>query len=95
MAKKLRSVFTILLLRIIILVIFFNVVIAGFLIYEAANIQKRNIEIAHKNNQNEIIGLIDSWNSILKSMDEIFSITLENAMLKIIDIHTDTGFRNC
>jgi len=88
MAKKLRSVFTILLLRIIILVIFLNVVIAGFLIYEAANIQKRNIEIAHKNNQNEIIGLIDSWNSILKSMDEIFSTTLENAMLKIIDIHT-------
>jgi serine phosphatase RsbU (regulator of sigma subunit) len=69
-------------------VIFFNVVITGLMIYETTNIQKRNIESAHKKNQNEIIGLIDSWNSILKSMDEIFSTTLENAMLKIIDIHT-------
>jgi len=88
MLKKTRSVFTILFLRILILVILFNVVIAGLMIYEAANIQKRNIEIVHKRNLNEITGLIDSWNSILKSMDQIFSITLEHAMLKVIDIDT-------
>jgi serine phosphatase RsbU (regulator of sigma subunit) len=94
MLKKKRSVFTILLLRIIILVIFFNIVIAILAIYEATNIQKRKIEIVHKNNQNEIAGLADSWNTILKLMDEIFHISLDYALLKIIDIHTEQDLGN-
>ena len=89
MSKKKRSVFTILLLRIIILVIIFNVVIAILVINEIANIQKRKIENIHKNNQSDITGLMDSWNAVLKSMDDIFQISIENALLKIIDINAE------
>src|SRR5512139_3886682 len=89
MSKKKRSVFTILLLRIILLVIIFNVVIAILVINEIANIQKRRIENVQKDNQNEIAGLTDSWNAVLKSMDDIFQISIDNALLKIIDINAE------
>ena len=89
MSKKRRSVFTILLLRIIILVILFTVVIGSLMIYETENLQKRNVDIIQKKTKDEIVGLMDSWDAILKSIDEILSVTLENAMLKIIDIHSE------
>ena len=74
-------------LRIIIVVILFNVVIGCLMIYETENLQKRNVEIIQKKTQDEIVGLMDSRDAILKSIDEIFSVTLEYAMLKIIAIH--------
>lgn len=87
MSKKRRSVFTILLQRIITLVILFNLIIVSLIFYETENLQKRNVEIIQKKTQDEIVGLKDSWDVILKSIDENLSATLEYAMLKIIDIH--------
>lgn len=69
------------------MVILLNVVIGSLMIYETENLQQRNVEIIQKKTQDEIVGLMDSWDAILKSIDETFSVTLENAMLKIIDIH--------
>lgn len=69
------------------MVILFDVVIGSLMIYETENLQQRNTEIIQKKTQDEIVGLMDSWDAILKSIDETFSVTLENAMLKIIDIH--------
>jgi len=87
MSEKRRSIYTILLLRIIIVVILFNVVAGGLIVYDTENLQARNDEIIQRKTRNEIAGLMDSWDAILKSMDAIFSVTLEYAMQKIINIH--------
>ena len=93
MPKKRKSVFNILFLRIIIVIILFTVVIGGLMIYETENLQKRNIEVIKKENQDEIEGLMDSWYVSMKSINEIFKITFENLMQQTRQINSeiDTG----
>jgi len=93
MPKKRKSVFNILLLRIIIVIILFTVVTGGLMIYETENLQKKNIEVIKKENQNDIEGLMDSWYVTMVSINGIFKVTFENMIQQTSRINSeiDTG----
>lgn len=86
MSNKRKSVFTILLVRIIILVILVNGVMASFQIYETIKLQKRNVEITRDKIQSEIIGLLDTWKAILESMDKVFGQKIENTSERVVNL---------
>jgi serine phosphatase RsbU (regulator of sigma subunit) len=94
MPKKRRSVFNILLLRIIIVIILFTVVTGGLMIYETENLQKRNIEIIKKENQDEIAGLMDTWYANMTSINGTFKVTFENLMQQTSRINSEIDLGN-
>ncbi len=94
MAKKRKSVFTVLLVRIIIVVILINVGMASLQIYETVKLQKTNEKITRAKIQSEIIGLLDTWKAILESMDQVFGQLLENTSEKIVNLQERSDLSN-
>ena len=83
---KRKSIFKILLTRIFAIVILFNIVQAGLNIHETVSIQRENEERRKQQVENEIINIIDSWNSVLISIESIFYDIQSKAIQKLIEI---------
>lgn len=94
MSKKRRSVFTLLLVRIIIVVLLINFGIASIQINETIKLQRRNAELTRAKIQSEISGLLDTWKAILESMDQVFGLLLENTSEKIVNLHEKSDLGN-
>ncbi len=84
--KKRKSVFKILLTRIFAIVILFNIIQAGLNIHETVSMQRENEERKKQQVENEIINIIDAWNSVLSSVESIFYDVQSKAIQKLIDI---------
>ncbi len=83
---KRKSVFKILLTRIFAIVILFNIIQAGLNINETVSLQKRSEEMRKQKVQDEIISIIDSWNSVLKSIETTFYTIQSKAVHKLINL---------
>ncbi len=77
----------ILLLRIFIIVILINGVLAGLQISEAIKLQRANDEIVRQKIKNEISSLMDTWNSILESTDNVFDVIIKYSVQRLINLH--------
>ncbi len=86
-SKKRKSILNILLLRIFIIVILINGVLAGLQISEAIKLQRANEEIVRQKIKNEISSLMDTWNSILESTDNVFDVIIKYSVQKLINLH--------
>ncbi len=94
MSKYRKSIFTVLLVRIIIVVVLINVGMASLQIYETVKLQKTNEEITRAKIQSEITGLLDTWKVILESMDQGFGQILENTSEKIVNLQERSDLGN-
>jgi len=86
--KQRKSIFKILLTRIFAIVILFNVMQAGLNIHETVSMQRENEDRRKLQVENEIINIIDSWNSVLISVEAIFYDVQSKAIQKLIDIQS-------
>lgn len=85
--KKRKSILNIILLRIFIIVIIINGVLAGLQISETIKLQRANEEIVRQKIKNEISSLMDTWNSILESTDNVFDVIIKYSVRELINLH--------
>jgi len=71
-SKKQRSILNVLLVRIFILIVLISGVLAGLQINETIKLEREKDETERQKIRNEITYLIDDWNLILRSVDNIF-----------------------
>jgi len=85
--KKRKSILNIILLRIFIIVIIINGVLAGLQISETIKLQRANDEIVRQKIKNEISSLMDTWNSVLESIDNVFDVIIKYSVRELINLH--------
>jgi serine phosphatase RsbU (regulator of sigma subunit) len=76
------------LLRIFIIVIIINGVLAGLQISEAIKLQRANENIVRQKIKNEISSLMDTWNSILESTDNVFDVQIKYSFQRLISLQS-------
>ena len=77
----------IILLRIFIIVLIINGVLAGLQISETIKLQRANDEIVRQKIKNEISSLMDTWNSVLESIDNVFDVIIKYSVRELINLH--------
>jgi len=85
--KKRKSILNIILLRIFIIVLIINGVLAGLQISETIKLQRANDEIVRQKIKNEISSLMDTWNSVLESIDNVFDVIIKYSVRELINLH--------
>ena len=79
----------ILLLRIFIIVILINIVLAGLQISETIKLQRANEEIVRHKIKNEISSLMDTWNSILKTVNNVFDVIIKYSLQRLTSLQPE------
>ncbi|KPK80769.1 MAG: hypothetical protein AMS27_16165, partial [Bacteroides sp. SM23_62_1] len=92
--SKRKSIFKILLTRIFAIVILFNVMQAGLNVRETVLIQRENEARKKQQVENEIIRIIDAWNSVLISIESMFYDIQSKAIEKLIEIQSVHDLKN-
>ncbi len=88
-SKKRKSILNIILLRIFIIVIIINGVLAGLQISETIKLQRANEEIVRQKIKNEIGSLMDTWNSILESTDNVFDVIIKYSVQRLTSLQSE------
>lgn len=88
-SKKRKSILNIILLRIFIIVIIINGVLAGLQISETIKLQRANEEIVRQKIKNEISSLMDTWNSILESTDNVFDVIIKYSIQRLTSLQSE------
>jgi phosphoserine phosphatase RsbU/P len=82
--NKRKSVFKILLIRILLVVIVLNIAITVFQIYKEVNLRKSNEKLLRQKISNEIVGILNDWNSTTISISTMINNLLDNALEDLI-----------
>jgi len=85
--QKRNSLVKIILLRVIIIVILINCILTVINIRETTKIQREKEDIRRENIKKEIENILDSWNSSIKPLEELFFKLQENAVQKISELN--------
>ncbi len=87
MLKKRKSSYTILFFRIVAVVILVYLTMAGVQFHKINALEKEYEKNILNNSKNEVAGLMDLWIDVLTSVNDIFSVGMENAMFRIADLY--------
>ncbi len=91
--KKRRSILNVLLVRILILIILTSGVMAGLQISETIKLQREKDDTDRQKIRNEIIYLQDDWNSILRSIDNIFDPIIKYSLHDLLNVQPESDLR--